>query len=214
MMIPMRAWNRRLGVLVLAVCLLPLPALAGADGQVVQQRLPVEPAVASANAYATDAAIEILSSGGNAFDAAVAASAMLGLVEPESSGIGGGGFFLLHRASDGLNVFIDARETAPAAATRDMYLDAQGQPDRDRAINGPLAAGIPGLPAALVHLAENYGELPLAQSLAPAITRAREGWRFGRKNHEMLAWRRDVVAADPGAGRCSSSTASARRSAR
>lgn len=198
MMIPTRVWKRRLGVLVLAVGLW-LPALAGADGQVVQQRLPVEPAVASANAYATDAAIEILSAGGNAFDAAVAASAMLGLVEPESSGIGGGGFFLLHRASDGLDVFIDARETAPAAATRDMYLDALGQPDRDRAINGPLAAGIPGLPAALVHLAENYGELPLAQSLAPAITRAREGWRFGRKNHEMLAWRRDVVAASPGA---------------
>jgi gamma-glutamyltranspeptidase / glutathione hydrolase len=182
---------------VLALCLLP-PVHADADGQTVQQRLPREPAVATANAYATDAAIEVLSAGGNAFDAAIAASAMLGLVEPESSGLGGGGFFLLHRASDGVDVFVDARETAPAAATRDMYLDADGQPDRDRAINGPLAAGIPGLPAALVHLAENYGELALAQSLAPAIRQARHGWRFGRKNHDMLAWRRDVVAAYPG----------------
>ncbi|MEB3734194.1 gamma-glutamyltransferase [Halopseudomonas pachastrellae] len=72
--------------------------------------------------------------------------------------------------------FIDARETAPGKAGRDLYRDASGEVQRDPAINGPLAAGIPGIPAALVHLAEHYGRLPLAQSLAPAIEAAENGF--------------------------------------
>ena len=72
-------------------------------------------------------------------------------------------------------MFVDARETAPAAATRDMYLDENGEPVRRASLSGPLAAGIPGLPAALEHIANKYGRLPLAQSLAPAIRLAREG---------------------------------------
>ena len=132
-------------------------------------------AIASAHPAATAAGFEILSRGGNAFDAAVAVSATLSVVEPHSSGIGGGGFFLLHEAADQSSVFVDARETAPAASTRDMYLDENGEPIRRASLSGPLAAGIPGLPAALEHVAENYGELPLAQSLAPAIRLAREG---------------------------------------
>ena len=179
-------------ILLLCLAGLALPALASGGS------LPREPAVASANAYATDAGLEVLAAGGNAFDAAVAVSAMLGLVEPESSGIGGGGFFLL-RTADGREVFIDARERAPLAATRDMYLDAEGKPDRNRAVNGALAAGIPGQPAGLVHLAEHYGRLPLSQSLAPAIRQSREGWRFGPKNASMLGFRREVMAGDPGA---------------
>ena len=91
---------------------------------------PRQSAIASANAYATDAGLEVLAQGGNAFDAAIAVSATLGLVEPESSGLGGGGFLLLHTAKDGKDVFVDARERAPLAATRDMFLDAQGQADR------------------------------------------------------------------------------------
>ena len=74
--------------------------------------------IASANKQATAAGFEVLAQGGNAFDAAVAVSAALSVVEPESSGLGGGGFFLLHRASDGKAVFVDAREKAPLAATR------------------------------------------------------------------------------------------------
>src|SRR5690606_31782330 len=117
---------------------------------------------------ATDAGMEVLAAGGNAFDAAVAVSAALSVVEPISSGLGGGGFFLLHLAAADRDVFIDARETAPAAATPEVYLDADGELDRDTATNGPWAAGIPGLPAALVHLSERYGRVPLATSLAPA----------------------------------------------
>ncbi len=91
---------------------------------------PERGAVASAHPLASRAGVEILARGGNAFDAAVAVSAALGVVEPVGSGLGGGGFFLLHREADGLNVMIDGREVAPAAAEADMYLDAAGEPGR------------------------------------------------------------------------------------
>lgn len=160
---------------------------------------PAQAAIASANAYATDAGMEVLAAGGNAFDAAVAVSATLGLVEPESSGIGGGAFMLLRTAKDGRDVFVDARERAPLAATRDMFLDANGEAVRDRSINGALAAAIPGLPAGLEHLARKYGRLPLSKSLAPAIRLAREGWKFGPKNSSMLGYRREVLAGNAAA---------------
>ncbi|QOW20375.1 gamma-glutamyltransferase [Lysobacter ciconiae] len=138
-------------------------------------------AIASAHSLATEAGAQIINQGGNAFDAAIAVSAALSVVEPISSGIGGGGFFLLHDAKTGRDVFVDARETAPESATPEAYLDEKGELNRDRATNGPWSAGIPGLPAALVHLADEYGRLPLATSLAPAIRLAREGFPvYGR----------------------------------
>ena len=146
-----------------------------AIGKVARAAGPGHAAIASAHPAATQAGLEILSEGGNAFDAAVAVSAALSVAEPHSSGIGGGGFFLLHEAENQSSVFVDARETAPAAASRDMYLDENGEPVRRASLSGPLAAGIPGLPAALEHIAAKYGRLPLAQSLAPAIRLAREG---------------------------------------
>ena len=145
-------------------------------------------AIASAHPLATGAGFEVLDAGGNAFDAAVAVTAALGVVEPYSSGLGGGGFWLLHRASDGSQVMLDGRERAPGAATRDMYLDAAGEVTRD-SLDGPLSAGIPGVPAALVHLAENYGRLPLARSLAPAIRLAREGFEVTPHYRRMAGWR-------------------------
>lgn len=183
---------RGVGVLlVLALLLLSPPAPA--------RELPPRAAIASSNAAATDAGMEILAAGGNAFDAAVAVSAMLGLVEPESSGLGGGGFILLHLAEEDRQVFVDARERAPLAASRDMFLDESGEPVRDRSVNGALAAAIPGTPAGLEHLATRYGRLPLARSLAPAIRLAREGWTFGPKNSAMLGWRREVLAGNAAA---------------
>jgi gamma-glutamyltranspeptidase / glutathione hydrolase len=141
----------------------------------MQQR-PGHAAIASANFLATNAGHEVLAKGGNAFDAAIAVAATLSVVEPESSGIGGGFMAVLHRAKDGHDVFIDARETAPAAVDRKDYLLADGSPNRDAALKGPLSAGIPGEPAGLVLLAEKYGRLSLQQSLAPAIRIARDGF--------------------------------------
>jgi gamma-glutamyltranspeptidase/glutathione hydrolase len=137
---------------------------------------PLAAGIASAHPLATQAGHEILARGGNAFDAAVAVAAALAVVEPYNSGLGGGGFFLLHRARDGFEVMIDARERAPLAATRDMYLNREGRPVPGLSIDGALAAGIPGIPAGLTHLAEKYGKLPLKQSLAPAIRFARDGF--------------------------------------
>ena len=163
-------------------------------------------AIASGHALATEAGLDMIRAGGNAFDAAVAVSSTLSVVEPISSGLGGGGFFLLHDASTGEDVFLDAREVAPAAATPEAYLDENGDLDRDRATNGPWSAGIPGLPAALVRLAQDYGKLPLATSLAPAIRVAREGFPiyerlekgYARRSEVMERYRgtRDVFLAD------------------
>ena len=132
--------------------------------------------IASAHELATKAGCEILRSGGNAFDAAVAVAAALAVVEPFASGIGGGGFFLLHRASDNLDVFVDARETAPSRATRDFFVDKDGQARQKAALEGPTAAGIPGEPAALDWIATHYGKLTLARSLAPSIRLAEQGF--------------------------------------
>ncbi len=147
-----------------------------ASTQVAPAALPQKAAIASAHPAANQAGQDILAAGGNAFDAAVAVSAALAVVEPSSSGVGGGGFYLLHRQSDGRDIFVDAREAAPAAATRDMYLDAKGAPIDELSRSGPLAAAIPGEPAAWAWLAEHYGRLPLSRSLAPAIRLARDGF--------------------------------------
>jgi len=146
-------------------------------------------AIASAHPLATQAGMEILAAGGNAFDAAVAVSAALAVVEPFSSGLGGGGFWLLHRARDGFQVMVDGREKAPLAARRDMYLDRDGDVISGATVEGALAAGIPGEPAALVHIAQIYGRLPLRQSLGPAIRLAREGFTVDERYRRMAQFR-------------------------
>ena len=133
--------------------------------------------IASANALATEAGFEVLAKGGNAFDAAVAVASTLSVVEPESSGIGGGFMATLHIASNNRDVFVDARETAAAAVNSKDYLNPDGTPNRDTALKGPLSAGIPGEPAGLVWLAKHYGKVPLTVSLAPAIRTARDGFK-------------------------------------
>jgi gamma-glutamyltranspeptidase/glutathione hydrolase len=181
-----------------AACLLLVVAgwAGAASAAEVARNAPKPPngaAIASANALATDAGFEVLRAGGNAFDAAVATSAVLSVVEPISSGIGGGGFFLLHDAKTGRDVMVDAREVAPESATPGAYLDAAGELDRDRAENGPWSAGIPGLPAALVHIADKYGRLPLRTSLAPAIRIAREGFPVYARLERGYGSRREVM---------------------
>lgn len=171
-------------LLALLLCL-PLAALAAK---------PPGAAIASANRHATEAGMAVLAKGGNAFDAAVAVSAALSVVEPESSGIGGGGFFLLYDAAKDKAVFVDARERAPLAASRDMYLDAEGNPIPKGSVDGALAVATPGLPAGLVHVAERYGQLPLKDSLAPAIRLAERGFPWGEKNRLMMGWREKTLS--------------------
>ena len=169
------------------------------QGSVLASEAPGKSAIASAHYLATEAGHEILAQGGNAFDAAVAVSAALAVVEPTSSGVGGGGFWLLHRASDNFQVMVDGREQAPGAAHRDMYLDEEGNVVRDRAVNGPLAGAIPGHIAALEHVAKTYGRLPFAQSLQPAIRLATEGFPVDEKYHAMMGYRADVIRRWPAA---------------
>ena len=174
--------------LLACICLLQLAACS-------PEKTTAQAAIASAHPLATQAGIDILQQGGNAFDAAVAVSAVLAVVEPYSSGIGGGGFWLLHLETDNRDVVIDGRERAPLAASRDMYLDAQGEVIAHASIDGPLSAGIPGEPAALAHIAKKYGKLSLAKSLQAAIGYAREGFAVDEHYRGMAQFRRDALNA-------------------
>ncbi len=158
-------------------------------------------AIASAYPLASEAGQEILAAGGNAFDAAVAVSAALAVVEPSSSGLGGGGFYLLHRQSDGFETMLDAREKAPGAASRDMYLDKAGNAIENASISGALAAAIPGEPAAFEYLARKYGKLPLKQSLQPAIRLAREGFPLYARLQGGIRHKQAVLKRSPDAAK-------------
>lgn len=154
-----------------------------------EENIVAQAAIASAHPLATRAGIDILKQGGNAFDAAIAVTATLAVVEPYSSGIGGGGFYLLHQARNDRAVMIDARERAPYRAHKDLYLDEKGNVKADASITGALSAGIPGIPAALVHLAQDYGKLKLSQSLAPAIKHAVNGFEVDEYYQRMAGFR-------------------------
>lgn len=169
--------------------------------QGVCAQTPSQAAIASAHPTATAAGMKIIEQGGNAFDAAVAVSATLAVVEPYSSGIGGGGFWLLHRESDGKQVMVDGRERAPLKAHRDMYLDKTGNVIPNLSVDGPLAAGIPGEPAALAHIARHYGRLPLSKTLAPAIHAARQGFSVTPHYQRMASFRLKALQASPDASR-------------
>lgn len=160
------------------------------------QRSPAA-AIASAHPLATQAGMDVLNNGGNAFDAAIAVAASLGVVEPYSAGIGGGGFWLLYDASQDQYRFVDARETAPQAAGKNYYLTKSGKVNRDKAINGPTAAAIPGQAAAFTHIAENYGRLPLKKSLAAAIEQANNGFEVNEYYRTLMGYRLDAVRRYP-----------------
>ncbi len=170
-------------LLVLGLSLLPCTVFATAEKS---PRHVSNAAIASAHPLATQAGNEILKKGGNAFDAAVAVAAALAVVEPYSSGLGGGGFWLLHRAADGKEVMLDAREIAPSKASPSLYLDELGKVIPEASLRGPKAAAIPGMPAALAHLARYYGRLPLKASLAPAIRYAGRGFAVDARYIAMV----------------------------
>src|SRR5205085_4165694 len=123
---------------------------------------------------ATDAAMAALKKGGNAIDGAVAAALTLGVVDGHNSGIGGGCFILI-RLADGTLAAIDGRETAPGAATRDLFA-RDGKVISELSLNGPLAAAVPGALAAYDHALRHYGRLSLSELLRPAAKIAQEGF--------------------------------------
>jgi gamma-glutamyltranspeptidase / glutathione hydrolase len=183
------AWSRLCAPLLSGLLLISLSTPAAQS--------PNQGAVASAHPAATVAGLETLALGGNAFDAAVAISAALAVAEPYSSGLGGGGFFLLRQAGEQPSYrFIDARERAPAAAHADLYR-RDGKINPTLSLNGALAAAIPGLPAALVVLAEQYGSMPLRDSLEPAIRLARDGFSVDPIYQERATWRLQALRDDP-----------------
>jgi len=194
--------NQRAGIW-RAILLLALATPARAD-------LPVQPEAASgfsprpptvgkrmmavtANAHATDAAVEILKAGGSAIDAAIAAQMVLNLVEPQSSGIGGGGFLLYHDAAAQRLRAYDGRETAPAAARGARFLDPDGNPmPFRRAMIGGRAVGAPGLLAMLELAHRNHGKLAWRRLFDPAIRLAEAGFQVSPRLHRLLASEREL----------------------
>ncbi|MBS6059007.1 MAG: gamma-glutamyltransferase [Pantoea sp.] len=130
--------------------------------------------VASVDATATQVGVDILRQGGNAVDAAVAVGFALAVTHPQAGNLGGGGFMLLRTAA-GRTTAIDFREIAPSRASRDMFLDKQGNADSKLSLTSPLASGTPGTVAGFALAAQKYGTLPLSRLLQPAIKLAQEG---------------------------------------
>ena len=177
----------------IALAVLLVVAVTGSVELVAQPDRPG--AVASAAPAATEAGAGILRAGGNAVDAAVATALALAVVHPRAGNLGGGGFAVAR--IDGAVSTLDFRETAPAAATRDMYLGPDGRPVAERSTVGPLAAGVPGSPAGLYELHRRLGRLPWARVVAPAVRLARDGFVVTAALHDDLSKERKLLARFP-----------------
>lgn len=152
-------------------------------------------AVASAAPAATAAGLEVLGAGGNAADAAVATALALAVVHPIAGNLGGGGFAVVRSGVE--VVALDFRESAPAAATRDMFLGADGRHDPERSLVGPLAAGVPGSPPGLYELHRRFGRLPWARVVAPAVRLAEDGFVVTERLAAEIAGEADLLARFP-----------------
>ncbi len=153
------------------------------EGTVRTTREPVKASngmVVSAESLATAAGVEVLKNGGNAIDAAVAVGFVLAVTFPEAGNLGGGGFMLI-RQTTGISTMVDFRETAPGAATRDMFLDGTGNPVPGKSLLGPLAAGVPGAVAGLLHSLDTYGTKTRAEVMRGAIDLAEQGFRVSSR---------------------------------
>lgn len=144
--------------------------------------------ISAANPLAAEAGLKILREGGSAVDAAIAAAMVLNLVEPQSSGIGGGGFIVHFAAKSGEIDSYDGRETAPASATPYMFLDGQGQPRKfNDVVAGGLSVGVPGLLRMLEAAHKEHGRLPWKKLFEPAIKLANEGFPVSKRLNAMIA---------------------------
>ena len=164
-----------LGVLIAACAALPVQAQ-------VTETIAHHHMVAAANPHAAEAGLEMLRAGGSAVDAAIATQMVLGLVEPESSGVGGGAFMLVFNGKTRKTTSFDGREMAPASATPNMFLGPDGKPrGHFDAIPGGLSVGIPGVVRMLALAHDKYGKLPWARLFEPAIKLAQDGFAVGPK---------------------------------
>jgi gamma-glutamyltranspeptidase/glutathione hydrolase len=154
-----------------------------------------EAGLVTSDSRATRAGLEALAAGGNAVDAAVTAALVLAVVYPEAGNLGGGGFALVR--ANGELAALDFRETAPAAATREMFLDANGEPLPDASTDGPRAAAVPGSPAGYHELHRRYGRLPWTRVVEPARRFAADGFEISARTAQTLAERRDHLARFP-----------------
>ena len=186
------ARNRRATALLSLVLLLPAGAVNAAHPEATRGS---GGAVASAASAATEAGLEVLRAGGNAADAAVATALALAVVRPRAGNLGGGGFAVTRFGSEVKT--LDFRETAAAEATRDMYLDEEGEPRPGASLIGPLAAGVPGSPAGLYELHNALGRLPWAEVVAPAIRLARDGFTVDRRLAKGVEKRADLLGRFP-----------------
>lgn len=157
-------------------------------------------AVATAHPMASEAALRMLDKGGNAVDAAVAAAFTLAVVGPYHSGLGGGGFALVHDAKTGTTQVLDFREVAPKGATRDMYLK-DGKVVPGLSTDGATSVAVPGAVAGYLELLEKHGKLPRSVVLQPAIEAARNGFWVSPKYQQIATLRRDCLRQDPEASR-------------
>lgn len=188
----MQPLPRRVSLSLLTALWAFLPSLAAAQDAIYSEMDIMHPVyatqgmVATQEAMATAVGLEILQKGGNAIDAGVAVGFALAVTLPRAGNLGGGGFMLVHKADSNETVALDFREMAPAAATRDMYLDEQGNAVADRSRYSYQAVGVPGTVAGLALALERYGTLPLADVMAPAIRLAEDGITVSRDLAESL----------------------------
>ncbi|MEG4092125.1 gamma-glutamyltransferase [Microcoleus sp. Pol12B4] len=176
-------------------CCLTVLVLGGCQQQLhptLQQQRSKQGMAVSAHPLASAAGLALLQQGGNAVDAAAATALAISVVEPFSAGIGGGGFLLLRRAETGTVQALDFRERAPKRAARDMYLDKQGKVRPRASRDGHLAAGIPGTVAGLYTVHREYGKLPWAAVVAPAIALAENGFPVSSRFTTATGRRQDV----------------------
>jgi len=153
--------------------------------------------VASQERYATEAGLAVLKEGGNAVDAAVTVGFTLAVTLPEAGNIGGGGFMLVHMAKDNQTLAIDYREKAPKAATRNMFLNANGEVDLKKSRFSYLAVGVPGTVAGLTMALEKYGTISLERALKPAIDLAEKGFPVSEGLHNSLIATKAQMQASP-----------------
>src|SRR5690606_13285634 len=181
----------------------PLALGACATPELVERPVPAQApqaaakgVVSAADPRAAEAGAAMLRQGGSATDAAIATMLALTVVEPQSSGIGGGGF-LLHHSADGAIETLDGRETAPAAATPEWFLGEDGRPRPFmEAVLSGLSVGVPGNVRLAAEAHERHGKLPWANLFAPAIALARDGFVVTERFREFLVRARNRAAAD------------------